>query len=79
MNFFPHFRICGKTRPPKPTPTHPTLPLQKPDFFNTFLHKRNMRNKMHKILENQGFGLFRKSFRIHSAFFPQNFQLAKNI
>ena len=50
---FTHMR---KNRPPKPDRPTPTPHPLKTDFFNTFTHNRNMRNKMRKILENQGFG-----------------------
>jgi DNA-binding transcriptional regulator PaaX len=52
---------------------------QEPDFFYTFTLNRNMRNKMRKILENQGFGLLRKALRMLYACFTQTCTFAKNI
>jgi DNA-binding transcriptional regulator PaaX len=59
---FTHMR---KDPPPNPHQTRwHDFCSQKPDFFYTFTLNRNMRNKMRKILENQGFGLLRKALRM---------------
>jgi membrane-bound lytic murein transglycosylase len=77
LSAFPHMRkdISHQARPP----TWHDFCRQKTRFFNTFSYKRNKQNENRKIFENQGFELFRKSFRKHSASFPQTCQLAKNL
>jgi len=66
------FTLMRKNPPPRPANLPLPTPLQKPRFFYTFTHKRNKRNKMRKIFENQGFEAFRKSFRMLFASFSQN-------
>jgi hypothetical protein len=68
------------TKPDPPAPPVGTIfAMQKPDFFNTFTLMRNMRNKMRKILENQGFEALRSPLRKLYASFTQTYQFAKNL
>jgi hypothetical protein len=84
LSAFPHMRKDISQTRPTHLPTDQSVSwhdfcTQEPDFFYTFTLMRNMRNKMRKTFENQGFEFFRKSFRMFSASFPQTCTFAKNI
>jgi hypothetical protein len=80
LSAFPHMRkdISQTRRSDPPRPLARFL-HSRTRFFYTFTLNRNMRNKMRKTFENQGFEFFRKSFRMLSASFPQTCTFAKSI
>ena len=69
-----------KNPPPRPAPTLGTIfALQETQHFYTFTHKRNKRNKMRKIFENQELEALRKSLRMLYACFTQTWQSLKTV
>jgi hypothetical protein len=73
---FTHMRKNIPTKPIRPT-DRPFSQLAR--FFYTITLMRNMRNKIHKIFENQGFEALRKSLRMLYACFTQTCTLAKKM